>query len=133
MSPDEIAETIQANVQFAPLVQMNDDQIFTSFLNVDSGSVSSAALYVSSSEDKSDELVVVGLAHSKYFDEITAALLAHVNQRATNFKNQSSAESSKLTHAVLRRTKTVIILVVCEEYQKAEKVLDEIGAKSIKS
>ena len=44
---------------------------------------------------------------------------------------QSTAEASKLKNAVILRTNDDIILVVCEEYQKAAEFLKEIGAQPV--
>ena len=129
MTPAQIVEYLRENIRFAELIQMDEDEIFISFFNESPELVSSALVYMSSSEDKADELVIITPAGRENFDAVLGEINNHVTRRTASFARQSTAEASKLQNAVLHRTNDDIILVVCEEYQKAAEFLKEIGAK----
>ena len=132
MSPEEIAGYIIENVELADLIETDRNKIFTSFLNVGENMIKDVKVFVSGSEEKADELIVVRLYSEKDFDPVLRELNAHINARAESFAKQSSAESAKLQNVVIRRTDSCIILVVCEQYKKAAEVLDELKTREIK-
>jgi len=129
MTPAQIVEYLCDNIRFVELIQLDEDEIFTSFFNVSPELVSSALVYMSSSEDKADELVIITLADRENFDAVLGEVNNHVTRRTASFAKQSTAEASKLQNAVVLRTNDDVILVVCEEYQKAAEFLKEIGAQ----
>ena len=133
MTPAEIADHIKRNVAFVELTEFDKDLISTSFLNIDSSLIGDSAVFVSSQEDKADELIVIKLADSEDFDKVFMEINAHISLRTANFSKQSEQESKKIQNPVIRQLDGCIILVVCDQnqHQKAAEVLRQLGAQEV--
>ena len=127
MSAAEMTAFIQDNINFIDMTRLDRDKIFTAFFNVDEKLVKDAIVYVSSQEEKADELAILQLADRKDFDTVLSEINSHISIRALNFSNQSPTEFAKMQNAAIGRTRDSIILVVCEQYEKASEILKEIG------
>ena len=132
MSPTEIAEHIRENVDFSELVSPEQDKIFTSFLPIDEALVKDAAVFVSTQDEKSDEIIVIRFASEADFTTVLSEINAHISARAENFSKHSAAEANKLANVIIRRTDKCIIAVVCEQHKKAAQILDDLKTREVK-
>ena len=128
----EIAGALMQNVKFAEMVEFDKSQVSASLLNIDVEPLEEAIIFVSTSEEKADELVVLRLADEQAFEKALSELSTHVSARAASFGKQSSAEYTKIQKAVFRRHGNILILVITEQHEKAAAVLKDLGATEIK-
>ncbi|OJU13272.1 MAG: hypothetical protein BGN88_06910 [Clostridiales bacterium 43-6] len=126
--PSTIADTLLKELNLPKMILIENDKLDTHF-SFPEGVIFDSAVYLSDVDDTADEIGVFKLSDTSKENVVVGEINSQLGQLAKNFKDRFPVEYNKVSNAIIRRVDDCIIVVVCDQNQKAEIILKDMGAK----
>lgn len=119
----DISSKLISELTWVDSLRQLDDSVVEKFYGFDTSKLDSYEVYVSDSGSTAEEIAVVKLSDASAKSDVTAAMEKRVEKQKKQFENYMPEEMYKLENALISEHGNYIILVVADEFEKAEEVL----------
>ena len=130
-SPEEITSYLQKELKAEDLTEVSEG-LFSGFFGFDAKDIGKASFLISSVGNTSDMIGAFKYKDEEAKNKVLKSLADYLNSSSDNLKAVSDEEYKKVNNRVICECNGTIILVVCENYKKAQNLLKDLGATEVK-
>lgn len=122
----EIAQNLQTDLTFKDsLNQLDDTSMGNFYPSVDLNKVEEYVIYVSGSGSTAEEIALFEVKAPEDTSMIKSAIEERVTDQTISFQDYVPEEMVKIENAVVKASGNYVFAVLCDDYDKAGKLLSE--------
>lgn len=130
MSPAEITERLMSEISVTEPNSLSGDKLSAYFQFKDTD-VKRFSVYISGSTDSADTIAAFEVVNEEKQNLVITGISQYLTKLASAMKQSVGNEYIKVQSRLLMKTENTIILVICSEPDKAEQLLEDLGAKAV--
>lgn len=121
----QITEQIISKLNYTDLVKVKNSQISKHF-DIPDGVVAECSYYTNKSPEDASELACFILSDRSRYDELKAAVTAHVNAKSTGFKSLNPTQYNALKNYVITQNGKYVLFAVGSNTEAEEKLFGSL-------
>lgn len=123
---DKLANELQSETVTSDTLSSTAAELLSSIYFVDADQMTKGAAYMSSGATAC-EVAVIECKEASQTSEVEKLFKTRVTNQSELFASYNAGEVSKLDKAIVKTSGKYAVLVVCDDTDKAEKILKEYG------
>ena len=122
----KLADELNSSVITTDTLSEPQDTMLSSIYFFEDGQLADHKIYMSNNTT-ADEIVVAECADEKAAKSVSDLLKTRVGNQKNLFESYNPDEAAKLDKALVKTAGKYAVMVVCDDYDKAESILKEAG------
>jgi hypothetical protein len=120
-TPSQITEKIIGDLQYSDLAEV-DSSLISKHYDIPSGTVTSCSVYMSKSSESAVELNCFLLTDTSKYENLQAAVTAHMSTKAAGFKSLNPTQYSQLKNYLIERRGRYVLVAVGKDTVSEDKI-----------
>jgi len=126
VSVDDLAAKLNSETVTEDTLSETAESMLSTIYFFSDGQIADGAAYMSSGAT-ADEICVVECAEASSASDVEELFSTRVSNQSELYETYNADEVAKLKDAIIRSAGKYTVLVVCDDYSKAEEILKEAG------
>lgn len=124
-APNQITATVINELEIKNVTELTSEQVALRY-PLDMSVLQDKSVYVSAQNNNADEIAVFELKDGEKVAPVMSAVDDRIQQKLSSFENLNPTEYQKIKSAVAENIGSYVVVIICDNSDKAKEVIEEI-------